>query len=884
MKPISFSILGLAAFGGLTLLVGCGGGGAASSGGGPAPEPDPVGAPAKIGRLRVNVESGHAVLMEPDGRAFVTGAGARLNFSSVKLDAAERSRYIFFLELSPRLFGAAATKGRIVFENVSAGQASATDVRPYHQVTTFAGITGTSGNASGPKGVGTLSSPRHVQVLSSGDLVTELAFADSSRVGKVSSTGSVSYLATMPATITDLHVDGFGSMWVTLTNHTIAKINPDTGAVTVIGSPGVAGHVAGTGTTARFDSPRAIGADFVLDGNGFRSMNFSTSTVQLSSGTIAGGYGNLVARDGGSGLFAASYFGSNPTTSTVAGLNTTGGVLPAMSTSIAGSTDGRGNVARFNGPVGVDQLGETIYVADTLNHRIRQIRSLGEDLTTNSQGYFAQTVAGSTVGSADGLGSSAQFSSPNGICVASSGRIFVADTGNHTIRQITPTTRLPGFPDVGGTVSTEPVLFPRMNGMEFWPGPDGTLNPAFNVESSSGDIGLIYVAILPEGTNTFEADVAFLTEDAYYAALSGVLNPPGTDVAGSPRVAVRTVAGRPGVAGYSDGAGAAAAFGSALGTAFGDGGDLFVADEANGVIRIKDEFGVFRTIIGDPFNTSTTPVNGNGTVEAGSPTDLAVASDSRTIWWVDRLAHVVRRAVYDPLAGPITSRTAWTTTTLYGSPGTPGDATGTGATARLNGPRGIELDSSGSTLYVADTGAHRIKRFLAGGGPLAVLAGSGAAGSANAVGTAASFNGPQDLAVGPAGDVFVADTLNRTIRRVTPGGSVSLLAGQTGAGFLQDGASGPNARFHTPSSIACDATGMLYVADQRVGMVVRRVSPSGQTVTVAGLSATNTTTDGWGSTSTFGLGTTRLTILPTGAILVANGPVLREVHTVVDGS
>jgi sugar lactone lactonase YvrE len=883
MKFSFLSMFGAAALGSLALLSGCGGGGSSASGGGLTPDPDPAEIPAKLGRLRVNVESGHAVLMAPDGRAFVTGAGASVVSSGIKLDSAERSRYYFGLFLTPLAIGGLGSSTRILMENVTAGQANPTDLKPYHQVSTHAGIAGISGASSGPRGVGTLSSPRHVRVISDEIIGTELAFADSTRVGKISPNGSISYLVSLAGTITDLHVDDMSFIWATLSNHTIARVHRDTGAVTIIGSPGVSGHVAGTGATARFNAPRALGKDFVLDANGFRAMNFSTSSVQLASGSVSSGYNSVVAREGASELFAASYFGTNAASNNVAGLTTSGTLLPPMAIGVAGSTDGRGNVARFSGPADLDQREETLFVADTLNHRVRQIRSLGADLKANSLGYFAQTIAGGAIGSADGLGSEAQFSSPSGICVASSGRIFVADTGNHTIRMVSPRLRLPTLPDVGGTVSTEPVLFPRVDGIEFWPGPDGVLNPVFRAEGSGSTIGLVYIAILPEGTNTFEADLSYIVADQFYAAIPAVQNPAGTDVVGSARTAVRTVAGRPGLSGFADGAGAAAAFGIALATEYGDGA-LFVADEANGVIRTRDEFGVYRTIIGDPFNTSTTPVNGNGTVEAGSPSDLAVSLNGRTIWWVDRVAHVVRKAVYDSTVGPITNRLAWTTTTLYGSPGTPGDAAGTGATARLNGPRGISIDSTGSNLYVADTGSHRIKRFLAEGGPLVVLAGSGAAGSANAAGTAASFNGPQDLTVGPAGDVFVADTLNRTIRRITPGGSVSLLAGQTGAGFLQDGANGAAARFHTPSSIACDATGMLYVVDQRVGMAVRRVSPTGQTRTVAGLSATNTTTDGWGSTATFGLGVTRVTLLPTGPLLVANGPVLREVHAVVDGS
>jgi len=129
----------------------------------------------------------------------------------------------------------------------------------------------------------------------------------------------------------------------------------------------------------------------------------------------------------------------------------------------------------------------------------------------------------------------------------------------------------------------------------------------------------------------------------------------------------------------------------------------------------------------------------------------------------------------------------------------------------MNGPAGITVDGAGN-VFVADTGNNVIRK-IASNGVVSTLAGLvGAAGRADGNGTNAQFNGPTGVAVDAAGNVYVADTYNYTIRRVSPDGTVTTIAGASGQYGYQDGA-GTNALFDSASSIAVDGRGNVYVAD-----------------------------------------------------------------------
>ena len=166
--------------------------------------------------------------------------------------------------------------------------------------------------------------------------------------------------------------------------------------------------------------------------------------------------------------------------------------------------------------------------------------------------------------------------------------------------------------------------------------------------------------------------------------------------------------------------------------------------------------------------------------------------------------------------------------TLAGD-GIPGFVDGPMGEARFDHPWSVALDAAGS-LYVADTSNHRIRK-IAREGVVTTFAGEGRQGWADGLAAFARFGWPRGVAVDAAGNVYVADSDNNRIRRITPQGAVTTLAGDGSRGFV-DGARGV-ARFDYPWGVACDAAGNVVVADAG-NRRIRKVSPGGTATTVAG--------------------------------------------------
>ena len=154
--------------------------------------------------------------------------------------------------------------------------------------------------------------------------------------------------------------------------------------------------------------------------------------------------------------------------------------------------------------------------------------------------------------------------------------------------------------------------------------------------------------------------------------------------------------------------------------------------------------------------------------------------------------------------------TPYTFTTLAGQASI-GSADGTGSAARFYYPAGVATDSSGN-VYVADRSNSTIRKITPAG-VVTTLAGlAGYQGSADGTGSAARFYYPFGVATDSSGNVYVADTDNHTIREITPAGVVTTLAGLAGSYGSADGA-GSAARFHYPYGGATDSSGNVYVAD-----------------------------------------------------------------------
>jgi sugar lactone lactonase YvrE len=183
---------------------------------------------------------------------------------------------------------------------------------------------------------------------------------------------------------------------------------------------------------------------------------------------------------------------------------------------------------------------------------------------------------------------------------------------------------------------------------------------------------------------------------------------------------------------------------------------------------------------------------------------------------------------------------------LVGTALNQGNVDGVGAVASFQSPTGITVDKAG-IIYVAQ--ANTLRR-ISSDGTVSTLAGlAGTPGSVDGTGSAARFNDMGGLVVDTAGNVIVTDQGNHTLRKVTPAGVVTTLAGTVGVAGGVDGV-GAAASFNRPSAIATDSEGNFYVTDQ-TGNTVRKVTANGVVTTIAGTSGTTGHADGTGAVASF---------------------------------
>ena len=407
---------------------------------------------------------------------------------------------------------------------------------------------------------------------------------------------------------------------------------------------------------------------------------------------------------------------------------------------IPGSADGVGAAARFKSPQGVavDANG-TLYVADTGNRTIRKITA----------GGVVSTMAGSVgvFGETDGIGTAALFTIPDAVTVDGMGNIYVAD-GYFGIRKITP----------AGVVTTLAHLL-TYGGV------------------AADAAGNVYVAAENFITNT----VYKISPDGVMTTLAVTHGPPGPLIP---------------------------TFLYPSGVAADPNGNVYETDGSNGVILKITPAGVVVTIAGTiPTNGVFGSGGGFGDVEG-----LALEANGNLV-----IVHTSNNTI-----GQIAPD--GTVTRLAGLTGSAGNADGVGRIAQFNWPLGLAVDGSGN-LFVADNDNNEIRK-IAPGGVVTTLAG------AYGIASAGQFNSPYAVAADPNGNVYVADTDNDVIRVVNPAGAVRTFAGSVGIVGAADGTI-RDARFNRPSGLAVDLQGNVYVADTD-NRTIRKISADGQVTTVAG--------------------------------------------------
>jgi len=589
----------------------------------------------------------------------------------------------------------------------------------------------------------------------------------------------------------------------------------------------------------------------------------------------------------------------------------------------AGSVDGPLAVARFNAPGGLarDVTG-AIYVADTGNHSIRRISADG----------VVSTLAGrsGTNGYMNGAPAEARFDSPRAITVDASGTVYVADTNNSAIRRITPTglttTLLENIHANGLAIDAQGNVLASEQHSIVRIAPSGQKTVVAGVPGECGsvdgpretarlctptgleadDAGNIYFVGLdhtlrrvgPAGDVTTLAGLAQqpgagdgIGPEARFEFPWGIVRDASTGVLYvtsnhairrvTPAGEVTTVAGRAGETGSANGAGDSARFYYLWDLVRLPNGDLLAADSLNYGVRRITSTGVVTTFAGTPpagtviarevaiapegtlYGTtgraihrfaadgSVTRVAGDESAPGGQMDGMGSAArfDRLTGIAVDASGNIFVTDVTSPsfpFAGVTTKipppvyygtvrrvTPAGEVTTVAGSPSEGGTVDGVGRAARFRNLSGITVDAGGN-IFVTDIEARTVRRITPAGVVTTVAGADFQIDHVDAAGSAARFAGPEDVAVDAQGNLFVTDMHNTSIRRITPEGVVTTLAGASRVPARTVDGVGAAARFSFPHGIEIDAAGNLYVSEVG-GHVVRKVTPAGAVTTVVGV-------------------------------------------------
>jgi len=815
---------------------------------------------------------------------------------------------------------------------------------PNATVTTLAG----SGSAAALDGTGTAASfnaPGDVALDAAGNVY--VADSNNNEIRRITSGGVVTTWA--GATVagstdgtgtaasfnfpTGVAVDASGNVYVADSNNNKIRKVTSAGVVTTLAGSGSVGSTDGTGTAASFSFPTAPAVDtagnvYVADSNNNKIRKVTPAgvvTTFAGSGTsgwtdgegTAASFSNPagVAVDTAGNLYVADAGNEEVRKITPAGVVTT---LAGSALNGSGSANGSGAEASFSGPgdVAVDVAGN-VYVADGGNNEIRRI----------SPGGAVTNLAGSTAsGSTDGAASAARFNNPQGVSVDSAGNVYVADQNNNKIRKIviassqqkkvpvitwaTPanitdgaalsssqldaTANVPGTfvytPEAGTVLSagtqTLTVTFTPTDTIDYtlasasqtllvsavtsapvansasdvianrftatWSAVTGAAGYRLNVSTNGSfttfvsgfqnlDVGNVTSAnvtgLNPNTTYYFQI-VAY--DSAGIGIASGTVTVTTTPaISISAPLAVSTLAGQALSFGSADGTGSAARFFYPSGlVATASSGNVYVADTDNETIRkVVAATGVVTTLAGSAGVSGS--VNGAGSAALfNKPSGVAVDS-AEDVYVADTLNNTIRMVTSSGVV-----------TTIAGTPGVSGSLDGTGSSAQFRGPQGLAIDSA-NNLYVADTNNHTIRKVVPSTGKVTTIAGvAGSAGAVDGGAATALFNFPSGVAIDSTGNLYVADTDNDTIREVSPAGTVSTLAGLAGNSGGADGIGGA-ATFDSPSAVAVDSLGNVYVADTG-NFTIRMIVPSTRaTSTIAGIAGVSGSSDGSGSAALF---------------------------------
>ncbi|MCL1635944.1 NHL repeat-containing protein [Luteimonas sp. SX5] len=512
--------------------------------------------------------------------------------------------------------------------------------------------------------------------------------------------------------------------------------------------------------------------------------------IHLPQNMIADGLGNLYFADSNNNRVRKLWADGRVT-------------LVAGNGSVASSGDGgRAVDAGVGRPYGLtlDTAGN-LYVSENINHRVRRVTPQGK----------ISTVAGNGTGAYSGDGGPATLASlrsPMGVAVDPHGNLFIADHANQRIRKV----------DVAGRIGTFVKFDDSPSDVSFGPSGDLYVSRFCGIAKLTPNGAMQPFVEDPQCQSlSFPEKVAFSsTGDAYFADsdVGTVFRMGGQDV--SPV----KVAGRGSF--YGDGAAAVdASLSKVTGVATDAAGEVYIADSYfNNRIRKILQDGTIATVAGSGYWFDGGDEEGIPAVQAklSSPHDSAVDS-SGNLYIADRLNGLVR--MVSAADGSIHT---------FAGGGAGGDG-GPATNAKLGAIRRVAIDGTGN-VFIADASNHRIRRVDTAG-IITTVAGNGIPGFSGDGGAAAnaSLNLPSGIAIDASGNLYIGDEGNRRVRKVTPGGTISTVAGNGLAGSSGDGGPATQAAIGAVTGIGLDDSGALYIA----AGALRKVTSSGVISTLSGV-------------------------------------------------